>query len=121
MNKKSIRVNFSPKLVPLVLKREKFLTWRINDEKNIQEGDELSLWLKGKDENGVLIEGNKEFGKAVVVEVWERQFKDFTDNEKNGHESFKNNEEMINQYKTYYGAWVNEKTQVKIIKFKLSN
>ncbi len=119
MINKSLRLNFSPNLVPLVLSGKKFLTWRINDDKNINSGDELSLWLKGKDENGSEIQGDKPFGKAKVVEVWEKPFKEFTTKEKNGHEQFSSDEEMVNQYKKYYGNWVSSETKVKIIRFEL--
>lgn len=116
---KKVRINFSPDLVSLVLNKEKFLTWRINDDKDIQVGDELILWLKGKNHKGQKVEALKEFGKASVVDVWEKRFKDFGEKEKNGHEKFLNDQEMINQYKKYYGSWVSENTIVKIIHFKL--
>lgn len=118
-NKKSIRLNFAPDLVPLVLNKEKFITWRINDEKGFEVGDELMLWLKGKDKNGNIIEANKPFGKGKVVEVWEKTFKEFGDKERNGHEVFLDDEEMVNQYKKYYGNFVSLNTIVKIIKFEL--
>lgn len=118
-NKKIIRVNFSPKLVPMVLSRKKFLTWRINDEKDIQVGDELVLWMKGRDNNGVQVEDSAEFGRGEVIEVWEKAFKDFTSKEKDGHEKFSSNEEMVEQYRKYYGPNVSKDTIVKIIRFKL--
>lgn len=118
-NKRSIRLNFAPDLVPLVLKKEKFITWRINDEKGFKPGDELTLWLKGKDKNGDVVEASKPFGKGKVLEVWEKTFKEFGDKERNGHEAFLNDEEMVNQYKKYYGDWVSFDTKVKIIKFEL--
>lgn len=119
MNKRATRVNFSPKLITLVKKGIKDLTWRINDEKNFQVGDELILWMKGKNELGEQTEASKPFGKALVTEVWEKQFKDFSKKEKDGHEKFETDEEMIGQYKKYYGDWVSMNTIVKIIRFKL--
>lgn len=119
MKRNPIRVNFAPKLVRLVKSGEKYLTWRINDEKDFQVGDELILWLKGKDENGLQVESQAEFGRGRVVDVWEKKFKDFTFKEKNGHEKFGSDEEMIDQYKKYYGDFVNPETIVKIIRFEL--
>lgn len=117
--RQSIRVNFAPHLVPLVKNGQKDLTWRINDEKGFQVGDELILWLKGKDKKGFQVEAKEEFGRGIVVEVWEEQFKNFTKKEKDGHEKFKNDEEMVAQYQKYYGSWVSSDTFVKIIRFKV--
>lgn len=114
-----IRVNFAPPLVPQVLSGEKFLTWRINDEKEFQLGDELILWLKGKDEYGKEVEGIAPFGRARVIKVWEKPFSEFGDEELTGHEKFSNREEMIARYQAYYGPEVSNDTLVKIIKFEL--
>lgn len=114
-----ITLKFAPSLVPLVLSGEKNLTWRIGDEKNLQEGDELDLLLKGEDENGILIVGSEPFGRARVVKVWEKAFKNFTDEEKSGHEAFVSDDVMIEAYRKYYGAHVNAETIVKIIRFEL--
>lgn len=114
-----IRVNFAPNLVPLVINGEKDLTWRINDEKGFQVGDELILWLKGKDSKGIQVEAEAEFGRGRVVEVWEKPFREFTGKEKDGHERFNSDKEMVDQYKKYYGDWVNPETVVKIIRFEL--
>jgi hypothetical protein len=114
-----IRVNFAPALVPLVRSGEKFLTWRINDEKGFQVDDELVLWMKGKDELGTQVEAEKSFGKAKVVDVWEKRFEEFGEKELTGHEKFGSREEMIHTYQRYYGPEVSEDTLVKIIKFKM--
>lgn len=108
--KKQIKLKFAANLVPLVLNGKKNTTWRINDEKEINKGDELIMYMTGE---------NQPLARLLVTDVWTKPFKEFTEKEKAGHERFKDDEEMVNQYKDYYGDWVNFDTAVKIIKFKL--
>lgn len=103
-------LKFREVLSKLVLKGEKTTTWRIFDDKNIQVGDELSL---------LVWETKEEFAKAKVVQVREVPFKDFADEDWDGHEKFSSDEEMYATYSGYYNQPVTENTIVKIVKFEL--
>lgn len=103
-------LKFASDLVPLVLSGEKTVTWRLWDDKDIQEGDELSLIKRPE---------MTEFGKAVVISVYEKEMRDISDKDFDGHEKFASKEEMYKTYSKYYEREVNGSTIVKIVRFRL--
>ncbi len=103
------RLRFAEPLPKLVLGGAKTSTWRINDEKGIVEGDQLSLCH---------VDGS-EFAQAFATSVRETTFGELTKEDKAGHEDFSNDEEMYTTYSRYYNMTVTPKTNLKIIKFKL--
>ncbi len=103
------RLKFLDPLPGLVLSGKKNTTWRINDDKDIQQDDELSLC----DKNGT------EFAKAVVIDVKETYFGKLTADDKKGHEDFSSDKEMYATYSRYYKMDVTPETNVKVIKFRL--
>lgn len=105
--KKQLR--FAEPLPNLVLNGQKDTTWRINDDKQISTGDHLSLCHNNK----------QEFGQAEVIWVKETTFENLTQEDKEWHERFSSNEEMLETYTKYYNIKVELKTKVKVIKFKL--
>ena len=104
-------LKFSEPLPNLILSGEKTTTWRINDEKDIETGDKLSLCNNS----------GKEFAKAEVISVKETVFGNLTKNDKETHEKFSSGKEMLQKYSKYYRMNVTPKTKVKIIRFKLLN
>ena len=103
------QLKFSEPLPNLILNGEKNTTWRINDTKEISEGDEISLCHN----KGL------EFAKIKALYVEEKPFKNLTEKDKEGHEKFENDEEMYATYSKYYQTTVGPNTKVKIVKFKL--
>jgi len=103
-------LKFSENLVPLILSGEKTTTWRFFDEKNLKEGDEFILL------NQVT---GKEFAKAKVTKVYEKRFKDISDDDLDGHEKYENRDKMLKTYQNYYGDKVNWEAMVKVIDYKL--
>lgn len=103
-------LKFEKKLIPLILSGQKTSTWRLFDEKNINEGDELSL---------VDAETGKELARAKVHSVKETTFGNLTKEDKKGHESFRSDNEMYKTYSNYYNKTVNKKTPVKVVRFQL--
>jgi hypothetical protein len=103
------QLKFAEPLPGLVLSGTKNTTWRINDKKEITEGDTLSLCHND----------GQEFAKAVTTSVREITFGELTQEDKTGHETFANDEEMYATYSRYYNITVTPTTDVKIIKFKL--
>lgn len=102
-------LKFSESKPELILKGEKNITWRINDEKNITVGDEISMCRTNGDE----------FARAEVVSVKEKALGDLTEEDKDGHERFESIENIIHRLSELYGVKVTPKTKLKIIKFKL--
>ncbi len=104
-------LKFAEPLPELILKKEKDTTWRINDEKELSTGDELSLCHNS----------GEEFARAVVLWIKETTFENLTNEDYEGHEKFKSEEEMYETYEEYYQKEITPKTRVKVIKFKLVN
>ena len=102
-------LKFSEPLPGMILRREKDITWRINDEKAIMPGDRLSLCSTD----------GKEFGQADVVWIKETTFGDLTPEDKAGHEKFGSDNEMCAAYSGYYKLKVTSRTSVKVIKFRV--
>ena len=105
-------VKFRDYLVPLVLSGQKNSTWRLFDDKNLSVGDDIELREFGKDDS---------FASAKIIKVIEKPFGELTDDDKEGHETFSNDEEMYKTYSGYYNTDVTSDTNVKIIWFELTN
>lgn len=103
------QLKFAEPLPDLVLGGQKDKTWRINEDKGISVGDQLSLCHND----------GREFAKAEVIWVKVTTFENLSNEDKEGHEKFSSNEEMLKTYSGYYNMKVEIKTQVKIIKFRL--
>lgn len=103
-------LKFHKDLVPLVLSGSKTSTWRLFDDKNLSEGDEIELREFG---DGML------FAYARIVSVVEKKFNELIDDDKSGHESFESDEEMYRTYGRYYDGTVDPDTTLKIIRFEL--
>ncbi len=104
------KLKFEEDLVPAILSGEKTTTFRLYDDKNIQDGDHLILYDK---HNG------EEIARADVDIVYEKRFGELEDEDFKGHEKYKSHEEMLDKFQEYYGERVNDETPVKIIRFKL--
>ncbi len=98
--------------MPLVLSGEKNSTWRLFDDKDLNVGDEIELQVFVK---------NKPFATARITEIVEKPFKELTDDDKAGHEIFDNDEDIYATYSKYYKTEVGPETNVKIIRFELTN
>lgn len=103
-------LKFNPNLIPLMLSSEKYTTWRLFDDKELKVGDTVQFleW-----------QSNKVFSMGKLVKVRETIFRDLTDEDWEGHETFESREEMFDTYSKYYNRKVTEDTPLKIIKFKL--
>lgn len=105
------KLRFAEPLPRLILIGKKDTAWRIDDEKKISCGDELSLCRTDE----------TEFARALVIWTKETTFEELTEEDYIGHEKFSSEKEMYETYSRYYGMPVSQKTKVKVIKFKLLN
>lgn len=103
-------LKFRERLSKLILNREKTLTWRLFDDKNLTQNEIVSF---------LIWETGKEFAKAKLICIKEKSMSQLTAEDWRGHERFSSNEEMYATYSGYYNKEVTENTLVKIIEFKL--
>ena len=103
-------LKFRSKLAELILSGAKTTTWRLFDDKELKEGDVLSL---------VRWEDGKEFAKARIVSLREKQLGAITEDDFEGHDRFDSEEQMYQVFRKYYGDDVDENTSVKIVRFEL--
>lgn len=101
-------LKFKSHLADMILSGEKFVTWRLFDDKDLVVGDELVFINK---------DTGQDFGTAKIVEIKEKEIKDINDDYFVGHEKFESYEEMFQTYVKYYGDKVTPQTIVKMIKF----
>jgi len=104
------KLKFEEELVPLILNGQKTTTFRLYDDKNVQDGDHLILYDK---HNG------EEIARADVILVYEKKFGDLEEEDFKGHEKYESLETMREKFQAYYGEKVNDETMVKIIRFDL--
>jgi len=104
-------LKFAPELVDLVKNGSKTSTWRLFDDKNIQTGDFLTLIKRPE---------IVPFAEAQVIAVTEKALKDINEEDKKGHETVGNSEQMYETYSKYYNQQVTPETIVKIIKFNVT-
>jgi hypothetical protein len=103
-------LKFRASLVPLIISGDKNSTWRLFDDKDLKVGDDLELKV---------FVTLKTFARAHITKVIEKKFGDLTTSDKQGHEEYKNDNEMYAEHTKYYKVPVNSQTPVKIIWFEL--
>lgn len=103
-------LKFRKNLSKLILNGEKYVTWRLFDDKNITPGDIVSL---------LVWETKNEFAKAKILDIREKKLGDLEEEDWEGHEKFESDEEMYKEFSMYYKREVGPDDIVKIIKFEL--
>lgn len=102
-------IHFVPKLIPLIINGDKTVTWRVEDDKDIQVGDTLEFANAAS---------RTAFGQAQVTKVEHKLIKDITDEDyEAGHERYDSPEEMIETFRDYYGDDVDEETEIKMVHY----
>ncbi len=88
------------------------------------QGLKSNLSCCTKEKNEVLFlekETGEKIAEAQIIEVKEKPLKAVGENDfSEGHENYKNTEQMLFTFRKYYGDKVNWETTLKIIKFKLT-
>lgn len=102
-------LKFSPALIQEITQGNIYSTWRYNDDKDITVGDELQLLNS---------QTSEVFGYALVNEITVKRIKDLTDNDFIGHESYQNSDEMLAEFRKYYGSEVTTDSIIKVVKYK---
>ena len=103
-------IKFADELVNLILNGEKTTTFRLFDDKNLSVGDKLEF-LRASD--------SKVFAHAKITKVYEKRFKDLSDEDYKGHEKYESTEQALATFRKYYGDSITPETVVKIVRFRL--
>ncbi len=101
-------LKFKPHLCQQILDGEKTATWRLFDDKDLEEGDEINFVNK---------ETLESFGKGYIKELKIKSLGTLVEGDWEGHERFASEEEMYETYKSYYGDKVGPDSELKIIDF----
>jgi ribonuclease HI len=96
-----------------VLNGTKKSTWRVKDDKDLSVDDEIEF-IDKVDHNRP--DTWRVIGRARVNEVNAKRLSDITDDELEDH-NYGSREQMLNDFRRYYGDDVGEHTPVKIIHF----
>jgi len=102
---------FRASLVPLVLNREKTSTWRLWDDNDLSVGDHVEC----VDETG------RVFAHVTITAIVEKPLGSLTEDEKAGHERYRNDEEMYATLTGYYGRPVGPDAPVKVAWFAIGD
>lgn len=103
-------LKFKSELIQPILNGTKTRTWRLFDDKDLKEGDIFQV---------IDYSTREECGQAVITGIKEKKLGEIDNEDFEGHEKYKNQDEMIQRNKKYYGDKVNLDTIVKMIKFRL--
>jgi len=103
-------LKFKPHLCDMILAGTKTTTWRLFDDKDLQNGDLLVLRN---------VETGEDVAEAKITSCTEKQLGGVTDEDYEGHERYESTEAMIEHFRGYYGDKVDAYSPLKIIKFEL--
>lgn len=110
MNPKMIKtLKFSQDLVPIIESGAKTKTWRLNDDKQLEVGDELQFMSSAT---------STIFGYGQIEQVVSKRIKDLNDDDKTGHENYENDAQMLTEFRKFYGPEVTQESIVKVVKYK---
>jgi 16S rRNA (adenine1518-N6/adenine1519-N6)-dimethyltransferase len=101
-------LKFKSHLCDQILDGSKTSTWRLFDDKDLQNGDELEFLNKDTGET---------FGTATITSLYTKTLGTLEDKDWEGHERFASDEEMYSTYRQYYGDSVDKNTEVKLLSF----
>ncbi len=101
-------LKFKPHLCQQILNGKKTATWRLFDDKDLQEGDEINFVNKDTLES---------FGEGHIKTLRIKSLGTLVESDWEGHERFESEEEMYDTYRTYYGDTVGPGSELKIIEF----
>lgn len=103
-------LKFQPHLVQQIRDGSKTITWRLFDDKDLQQGDLVDFYEKGH---------AQPFAHARITKLAVKTLGTLEDEDWIGHERFASEEEMYETYRRYYGPEVGSETEVKILWFDL--
>jgi len=103
-------LKFRHYLAEEILAGRKTATWRLFDDKDLKVSDKVEL---------LYWETKEKFADAEIININEKELGEIEEKDFEGHEKFKDRDEMLQTYRKYYGDKVDWDTAIKIIEFKL--
>ncbi len=104
-------LKFTTLLAEMILSGEKTTTWRLFDDKDLSEGDELEFVNK---ENGEV------FAHAVAGRVYMKPLGQVNEDDYSGHERYASHDAMLAKFRKFYGDAVDDSTELKIVRFTVN-
>ena len=105
-------LKFAPHLVEKIIKGDKTSTWRLFDDKDLKDEDEIIFINKETGEN---------FGIATITSIKVKTLGTLIEEDWIGHEKFASDDEMYATYKKYYGDKIGPESEVKILTFSFQS
>lgn len=105
-------LKFKNNLIGKIMDGSKTSTWRLFNDKDLKVGDKLAF---------INSDTGKIFANAEILTINVKKLGEAKEPDFDGHEKYKNQDEMLAYYRGYYGNSVNLDTEVKMIKFKLTS
>jgi ribonuclease HI len=97
-----------------VLSGERRSTWRMFDEKHLSVGDEIQIVDKvDPDDDGTWLI----IGEGKIEQVTEKRLADVSENEYKTEEAYTSLDDILAEFRKFYGPLVTSATPVKIVKF----
>lgn len=104
------QLKFAPQLIRSILSEKKTTTLRLFDDKNLHRDNEI-ICLNAQTE--------KPFAKVKIKSVSVKMMGELSNADMKGHEKYQSIQEMCRVLSDYYDQLVDEKTEVKVVKFSL--
>lgn len=104
-------LKFTPELCDLIISGKKTATWRLFDDKDLQEGDDFQFV------NSVT---GKVFGNGSILKLKITTLGQLEEGDWLGHETFVSEAQMYDTYKSYYGSEVGPTSELKIVHFSFN-
>lgn len=101
-------IKFKPHLIKPILDGAKTVTWRLFDDKDLQNGDSLEF---------INSENGEKFAEAEIVNSQEKKILELTDSDL-AYNNYQDRAQVLALNSKYYGKKVGNSTIVKIIEFK---
>ncbi len=100
-----------------ILNGNKRSTWRLFDDKDLSVNDKVILIDKVDTHHR---DTWVPVGEAIIERVTQKRLGDITQEDYQGHETYKSPEQMMHMFQRYYGPGVSLQTPVKIIFFSFT-
>jgi hypothetical protein len=101
-------LKFADPLAELIVRGQKYTTWRMNNSRDLRAGDRL---------NCIHYSTLRLFAVAAISRVAERTFATLGPEDLEGHESFASEQTMLDAYARYYDTLVTSNTQLTVVDF----
>lgn len=101
-------------LAQQVVTGEKTSTWRVNDDKDLHVNDRVELIDKLDPANPATWTS---IGIATIVTILEKQLGAVSQDDMDGNDKYTSTEQILTEFRGYYGPQVSAETPVKIIRF----